>query len=105
MFLALDRRIWIGTVVCFVAGALARCAVGGETLTADQIVQNAVVRAEQTQSHSGQPGYTYTKLTVTEELDANGRVKERTERVYRVFFQRGSTLLKLLTVNGKPPSE
>jgi len=103
---ALYRRTWIGALLLFVASSFIPSAWSGETsLTADQVVQRAVARAEQTQSRAGQPGYTYTKLTVTEELDSSGRVKERKERVYRVFFQRGATYLKLLTVNGKPPGE
>jgi hypothetical protein len=72
-------------------------------LTADDVIRRAVVRAQKTEARTGQAAYTYTKLTITEELDGAGRLKERKEKVYRVFFQNGSTHLKLLTVNGRAP--
>ena len=106
MPVGLNWRVWIGALVVFAGSGVSLFGVNSETaLTADQVVERAVARAEETQSRAGQPGYTYTKLTVTEELDADGRVKERKERVYRVFFDRGATYVKLLTVNGKPPGE
>ncbi len=49
--------------------------------------------------------YTYTKLTVIEELDAAGNVKEREQKVYNVVFQSGSSYLKLIEVNGHAPAE
>jgi hypothetical protein len=39
---------------------------------------------------------------VTEELDAHGNVKERKEKVYRVYLQNGATFAKLVEVNGQP---
>jgi len=74
------------------------------SLSATEVIQNAVARAQQADTQA-RPGYTYTKLTLTEEIDAQGKVKERKERVYRVLFQGGSTCLKLVTVNGRPPDE
>jgi hypothetical protein len=73
-------------------------------LPVDEVIRRAVVRAQRAEARTGQTGYTYTKLTVTEELDGSGRLKERKEKIYQVFFQGGSTHLKLLTVNGHVPA-
>ncbi len=72
------------------------------SLSATEVIQNAVARVQQADTQA-RSGYTYTKLTLTEEIDAQGKVKERKERVYQVLFQGGSTCLKLVTVNGGPP--
>src|SRR5207237_5837321 len=46
----------------------------------------------------------YTKVSLTEELDASGKVKEHKEKIYQVSFQEGLTHVKLVTVNGRPPA-
>jgi len=68
--------------------------------TAEEIIQKAVERAGK--SSSGTNGYSYKKVTVTEELDSAGKVKERKEKVYHVSFENGRTRSKLMAVNGKP---
>jgi hypothetical protein len=73
--------------------------------SAEELVKKAVDRAAQAQAKSTQPAYTYTKLTVTEELDASGNVKEREQKVYNVVFQSGASYLKLIEVNGHAPAE
>src|ERR1700704_1856447 len=70
-----------------------------------KVVQKAASRSQQAELNSGQPGYSYTKATITEELDSAGKVKERKEKVYQVVFQGGTTHLKLLQVNGRSPDE
>jgi len=72
-------------------------------LSADEVIQKAVERAQQAQAGIGNPGYTYTKISVTDELDATGKLKEHKEKVYRVFFQSGKTRVKLVEVNGHVP--
>src|SRR5215471_15993230 len=74
-------------------------------LSADEVVSNAVVRAQRAEIKPSTSKYSYTKLTVTEEFDAEGNVKDRKERVYEVTLQGGATSLKLVSVNGRPPSE
>src|SRR5438477_5036231 len=74
------------------------------SVSAQEIMQKAVARAQRPDSNAGQAGYTYTKVTLTEELNAEGKVKERKQRLYQVFFQGGTTRLKLLEVNGVAPS-
>src|SRR5260221_4548151 len=77
----------------------------GDLPSADELVKKAVDRAAQAQAKSTQPSYTYTKLTVIEELNAAGNVKEREQKVYNVVFQSGSSYLKLIEVNGHAPAE
>ena len=67
--------------------------------TAEEIIQKAVERAGKS---AGTNGYSYKKVTVTEELDSAGKVKERKEKVYQVSFEKGRTRSKLMAVNGKP---
>jgi hypothetical protein len=74
-------------------------------LSADQIVQKAVVRAQNPPAKPGKSAYTYTKLAVTEEFDSAGKMKERKEKVYQVNFRNGSTYAKLVEVNGHAPAE
>jgi len=70
-------------------------------LTADAVIQKAVTQAQQADAKSGQKDFTYTKVSVVEELDSRGKVTERKEKVYRVYFQKGATYAKLVEVNGK----
>lgn len=73
-------------------------------LSADEVIQKAVAR-QGAESKSGKGAYTYTKLTVTEELDSSGKVKEHKEKVYQVSFRNGATHARLVEVNGRPPAE
>src|SRR6266567_2184757 len=94
-----------GWAVLLGLGLIGPSRVHAETsLSATEVIQNAVARAQQADTQA-RPGYTYTKLTLTEEIDAQGKVKERKQRVYQVLFQGGSTCLKLVTVNGGRPDE
>lgn len=80
----------------------------GEATTspsADVIIQKAVERASNTRLSTSRPGYTYTKVNITEELDGKGKVKQRKERVFQVYFRAGETCVKLLEVNGHPPAQ
>src|SRR5437868_2616081 len=97
-------KIWCISVLFACLGAVAQAALAQKPLTANEIVNKAAARAQNADSKSGPAGYTYTKLSVTEELDSTGKVRERKEKVYDVSFQGGSTHLKLLSVNGRPPA-
>jgi|ERR1051326_264063 hypothetical protein len=101
--------IWSGKVRAGLAFLVA-FGVFGPTLlraenspSADEVIQKAVTRAQRTEPGKG--AYTYTKLTVTEELDSAGKVKERKEKVYQVNFRNGATYAQLLKVNGHAPAE
>src|SRR5215471_9695766 len=90
----------IGSALCAIS-----CFASPAPPTTDEIVEKAVARAEAAQEASAQRDYTYTKVTVLEELDSTGKVKERKEKVYQVLFQGGSTHLKLVQVDGHDPSQ
>lgn len=87
------------------AGACGQLRANNAAAPADEIIQKAVVRAQQPPTSNSKTGYTYTKVCVTEELDATGKVREHKEKVYQVLFKSGMTHVKLLEVNGHPPDE
>jgi len=89
-------------VVCVLSGqSQARAA---DTLTAADVVQKAVARGQQDQQGTI-PDSTYRKLTVTDELDSTGKVKEHREKIYEVAYTDGYSHSTLLQVNGHAPSE
>src|SRR2546428_389832 len=101
-----SRKVRFGWVLLFVMSGTAQTGLqAAAALSADDVVQKAVARAQRAGASAAQPAYTYTKVTLTEELDALGNVKERKEKLYQVSFQGGSTHLKLLEVNGRPAGE
>jgi len=76
----------------FLCGGLSVAASRAETsLSADQIIAKAVTHSQQGQNKASLPGYTYTKVTLMEEFDSTGNVKERKEKVFQVFFESGAT--------------
>jgi hypothetical protein len=77
-------------------------AVANNALSADDIIRQAVARAQKRADSANRSGYAYTKVAVTEELDGAGKVTDRQKRVYEVQFQSGETFLKLVELNGKP---
>ena len=96
--------IWFGLSVLFNLSGIGHSVAAERSLSAGEVIQKAVRRAQGADARPGQESYTYTKVTLTEELDANGKVKEHKEKVYQASFQGGSTHLKLLEVNGRPPA-
>jgi len=100
-----SRRTLLGFLILLgVSGIVSAKDAQDSPLSVDEVIRRAVVRARSAEARTGQTSYTYTKLTVTEELDGSGRLKERKEKIYQVFFQGGLTHLKLLTVNGHAPA-
>jgi len=73
-------------------------------LTADEVVQKAVSRGQQDQQGSV-PHFIYRKVTVTEELDNSGKVKEHREKLFEVSYRDGLSHSTLLQVNGHAPSD
>jgi hypothetical protein len=73
-------------------------------LTASDIIEKAVARGQQDQQGTV-PDFIYRKQTVTEELDASGKVKEHREKLYEVAYRDGVSHSTLLQVNGHPPSD
>src|SRR5581483_8253519 len=74
-------------------------------VTAESIIQKAVARASTGRPSAEGPGYTYTKVNVTEQFDTKGHVKERKERMFQVYFRAGTSYVKLLQVNGHAPAQ
>ncbi|SPE57265.1 conserved exported hypothetical protein [Verrucomicrobia bacterium] len=95
------KRLWL---LAALWGWAQGAAYAQTYLAADEIMQRAVARTEHAAARPEQTGYSFTKLTVTEQLDAAGNVKERKERVYQVWVRGGSTYGKLVEVNGHPPA-
>jgi hypothetical protein len=76
-------------------------ATAHSSLTAEQVIQKAVHRAESPISREGRPNYSYTKHTVTEDLDTRGNVKDTKDKLYEVSVESGMSYLKLLQLNGQ----
>src|SRR4051812_10038327 len=68
-------------------------------LTADEIMKKAIARAESVKEDSRRVDYAYTKQVVVEDLDNQGRVTEKKEKVYR--FSSGLGSLEQIKVNGR----
>src|SRR5258707_11871728 len=90
-------------VVVLLLGSGIGTSISAGSLSAEQVIAKAVARAQKPQNKAGLPAYTYTKVTLTEEFDATGNVRERKEKVYQVFFESGATRVKLIEVNGRSP--
>ncbi|HET7625922.1 MAG TPA: hypothetical protein VFM25_11730 [Verrucomicrobiae bacterium] len=72
-------------------------------MSADEIIQRAATRAQQTNT-GALPAFNYTKVTLTEELDGSGNIRERKEKVYDASFRDGASHLNLTEVNGHAPT-
>src|SRR5215831_17215351 len=97
---------WTLWVLLLVLSVIApRSSRAGEVPTADEIISKAVAHAQESKTRERPASYSYTKLTLTEEFDAAGNMKDRKERMYQVVLQGGATHLKLISVNGRPPTE
>jgi hypothetical protein len=105
MILFRSLRVCLGLTIAVVVSALQPCSIRAEAqLSAQDIIEKALARAQQAEATSDQHNYTYTKVSVTEELDSSGKLRERQEKVYQVYFQSGSTHVNLLEVNGHRPA-
>lgn len=91
----------IGVALCVVAAnsTPAAAVLGTNKLTADEIVQRVVSRAQHVYQLNRQTNYAYQKTSTTEELDGKGRVRSRKEKVLE--FDSGIGTLKELKVNGE----
>lgn len=94
---------WLIAVASLLAAGRvsAEATTPGSSLTPDVIIAKAVERAQSVRAHDSQPGYLYTKHTVTEDLDLQGRVKGRKEKIYEVSVAAGLSSLKLVQFNGQ----
>jgi hypothetical protein len=104
MNFAWSVKLKVGLVVLALSALGQSGLLAENASSADQIIQKAVARAQNASAKPGKGAYTYTKLTVMEELDSMGKVKERKEKVYQVNFRDGATYAKLVEVNGHAPA-
>jgi len=74
----------------------------GRPLNAADVIQRMLTRAQQGENWGAKADFSYTRLTVTEELDASGNVKDRKEKAHQVYCRKGVTSEKVLTVSGRP---
>lgn len=89
---------------CLMISLLAGTSLASDApLTADEIMQKAVARAEVIADPVGQPSYRYERRTVTDELDASGNLREHTDKLFDVVIAKRTTA-KLVQVNGHAPS-
>lgn len=104
MFLFRLSKPWLTILLCFGWTGLGLPRLCAEPMFgAANVMQKAVERAKQVETRSSEPGYTYRKVSVTEELDGAGKIKERKEKIYEVSCRAGSSWARLLAVNGHPP--
>src|SRR5438270_447815 len=99
-----SAKAWSSLAVWLVAAGLSHGAAREQSLGVDQIVRQAVARTQQAETTAVKTPYTYTRVSLVEELDATGKVKERKEKTYQVSFRGGATEVKLLEVNGRAPA-
>ena len=102
MFLFPLGRIAGVSLLCWGMG---KAAYADMPAKAEEIISKAVARSQRPVVGSDRPAFTYTKVAVTEEFDATGKVKEHKEKVYQVSFRGGASFAKLLEVNGRAPAE
>src|SRR5215475_9514591 len=102
---AWSEKLKVGLVVLALSAPWQSRLLAQNASSADQIIQKAVARAQNSSARPGKGAYTYTKLTVMEELDSAGKVKEHKEKVYQVNFRDGATYAKLVEVNGHAPGQ
>src|SRR5207249_306995 len=74
---------------------------GGATkpITAEEIINNTVSKSGARAGENGRANYTYTKISITDELDSRGEVEERKEKVIR--FRRGKGSVVQIKMNGR----
>jgi hypothetical protein len=99
---------WLASPRAAVVAALAALALGpGPTargqasLSADDIMQRAIQRAESADTGASRPEYVYRKHSVTEQMDGKGQLKDRQEKLYDVTVEAGLSQLRLVQLNGK----
>ncbi len=105
MFVVRFGKVYSFCILLLVFGGLGRAEPAIQAPSIDEIVRRAVARAKEAETLSAQTGYTYTKVSVTDQIDGRGHIKDHKEKVYQVALQGGAMRVKLLGVNGHAPTE
>jgi len=75
------------------------CANNRADLTAEQVVKKAVERAQGICAANRQSDYSYVKLSVTEEFDNKGKLKEKKEKLFQ--YESGQGRVSQVKLNGR----
>ena len=96
----------IGCTLTFLL-TVAGTAVGApeEKLSAQDIVDRAIERAEWKDSKNFEASFSFRMVNESEKLDKKGRVKEREERVYENHPIDGAPYMRLVEKDGRPLTE
>src|SRR5262245_48644510 len=99
----LRRGLWLALSLWVLGLSAWAVETGGDvSLSADELIRRAVHHCNGTTKSKS--GFAYTKVSIVEELDSVGNVKERKEKVYEVSCKTGKTYAKLVEVNGHAPA-
>jgi hypothetical protein len=85
----------VGLFVAIVVGS-----ASAKALTPDEIMRKTVAKADGASNGSPRANYVYYKSSVTEKIDAKGRVAERREKLIQIKSGKGSVVQ--IKVNGQP---
>ena len=75
----------------------------GMPISADEIIRKAVARSEHPDSSAQKRSYAYTKISITDELDSSGKVKDEKRKVWQIRVNSGHASARLTEVDGRPP--
>lgn len=98
----LDSRLLLLVTLLVLAG-WNLSAHGADTLpTTDEVIHKAVARAKWVEEQKFERNHAFTKLSVKEESDDRGVVKDREELLYQVYPVEGLPYIELIRKNGRP---
>jgi len=106
-YLGSMKFVWLRKMclcLALVLGGFTLKAVPAASVTADQIISKAVARQKQVENASAHKDYSFRKVTLTEERDSAGKLRERKERVYEISSHDGESYARLVEVNGHAPA-
>jgi hypothetical protein len=90
-------------VVLFLAG---QCrALEPSSLTADQVIEKLLQRSRSTPDRIAAQCHGCTRVSLIEERDSRGEIKERVSREFEVELHGARQQLRLLRLNDRPPTE
>lgn len=81
------------------SGSHGMCLNPPVSMTAEEIIGKAVMRAQSAQEDHRRTDYGYTKQVIVQDLDKQGRVTETKEKLFR--FQSGLGSLEQIKINGQ----
>src|SRR5260370_7564460 len=97
---SIGHHCWLlaGLGALLLSAGAGSCVTPSTPLTAEEIVQKTVARAQWVAESNPRAGYGYTKIAVIEDFDSKGQVKERKEKSFVFKFGRGA--MATLKING-----